>query len=582
MENLDKTITGSGVTGIAEKFIKENILNDGNGLADSIYKIDNERFHRFTISIPAKDITGKNAGVETHYCSQEFLAGLSYEIEQAIKEFSCKEENILKVLKDLMDKYMAEDDHDSLSYLIRHFKVAFESTKIQLEEEISKHKEEYEGLVRSLSDLRDVIEKCYTFGFPLFENRRRQQESAIQEYMDMVANIGSETRPTMKRIQLELERKEKAAKLCDSLINLVDSYRICTYEAIFPEEDDTSRKRIKELNAEKEAAQKKLADKQSKLNSLQDRRPSVPGMSTFGFAGNYGNPEDYRKEIAQIQARIKALEKDIADDNATRIDTVYSTVFSPSEVKRKSNMMTQVYLHLQEESGVVISLATASDKKAEVRNFTPLSVKLKHGDKVDIELNIYGSDRLMSERKSLIWQGTFTKCAFRYFIPEDIDVEELYCEIIIIIGHVMIGEMSFTTQIVESPRNLKPEILSHKYNKIFISYAHVDAPIAKALAFAYKVQGIDYFFDRDYLQSGDIYDEKIADYIDSADLFILCWSKNAAESEYVTKERRRALLRAYPQISSKDATLKICPISIPPKAELPADMVEIYNFETIE
>lgn len=50
--------------------------------------------------------------------------------------------------------------------------------------------------------------------------------------------------------------------------------------------------------------------------------------------------------------------------------------------------------------------------------------------------------------------------------------------------------MRFLTQIVEAPRNLNPGILSHCFNRIFISYAHQ----IKLLALAYKAQGVDYFF----------------------------------------------------------------------------------------
>lgn len=57
--------------------------------------------------------------------------------------------------------------------------------------------------------------------------------------------------------------------------------------------------------------------------------------------------------------------------------------------------------------------------------------------------------------------------------------------------------------------------------------------------------------------------------------------KNAAVSDYVAKEKGRALLRAYPQCSLSDATLKICPISIEPRADLPSDMKGIYNFEEV-
>ena len=264
-----------------------------------------------------------------------------------------------------------------------------------------------------------------------------------------------------------------------------------------------------------------------------------------------------------------------------RLDEVYSSIFAPAEVKRKSHLQVQVYLHLYDESETVKSLAKESDKNAERRDYIPLSLKLKKGDKVDIEFNIYGETRLASERKSIIWQGSFTKCSFNYFVPKYIDVDELSCEANLFVNGAMIGEMRFLTQIVEVPRNLNPEILSHRFNRIFISYAHQDAQQIKLLALAYKAQGVDYFYDRDSLAPGDVYEEKIFDYIDSSDLFVLCWSKNAAVSDYVAKEKARALLRAYPQLSQRDATLKICPISIEPRADLPSDMKEVYNFEVI-
>ena len=288
------------------------------------------------------------------------------------------------------------------------------------------------------------------------------------------------------------------------------------------------------------------------------------------------------KQIEGFIQQKRNLEKELAVlKEQNKYNEVYSSIFAPAEVKRKSHLQVQVYLHLYEESEKVKSLAQESDKNAERRDYIPLSLKLKKGDKVDVEFNVYGETRLMSERKSIIWQGSFTKCSFDYFVPKDIDVDELSCEANLFVNGAMIGEMRFLTQIVEFPRNLNPEILSHRFNRIFISYAHQDAQQIKLLALAYKAQGVDYFYDRDSLAPGDVYEEKIFDYIDSSDLFVLCWSKNAAASDYVAKEKGRALLRAYPQLSQRDATLKICPISIEPRADLPSDMKEVYNFEVI-
>ena len=275
------------------------------------------------------------------------------------------------------------------------------------------------------------------------------------------------------------------------------------------------------------------------------------------------------------------IEKELAMlEEQNSYNEVYSSIFAPAEVKRKSHLQVQVYLHLYEESEKVKSLAKESDKNAERRDYIPLSLKLKKGDKVDVEFNVYGETRLMSERKSIIWQGSFTKCAFDYFVPKDIDVEELSCGANLFVNGAMIGEMRFLTRIVEIPRNLNPEILTKSFKKIFISYAHNDYDKVKFMAKAYNAQGVDYFFDRDYLKAGDIYPKKIRDYIDTSDLFILCWSENAAKSEYVEKEKSQALSLAK-NTDEDNGTLTIHPLSIEPRAELPSDMKEIYNFEVI-
>ena len=261
---------------------------------------------------------------------------------------------------------------------------------------------------------------------------------------------------------------------------------------------------------------------------------------------------------------------------------VYSSVFAPAEIKKHTHMLVQVYLHLFEETEKVKSLAQESQKDAERRDYLPLQCILKKGDKVDIQLNIYGETLLMSEKKSIIWQGSFTKCSFNYFVPKEIDFEELSCMAMLTVNGAIVGEMRFITKIVEQPKNLNPKVFAHQYHKIFISYAHQDIEKVEQMARAYQAQGVEYFFDRHSLMPGDIFPLKIQEFIDTADLFILCWSANAAKSEYVELERQRALRRAFPQVQPLEkAELSIYPMSIEPRAELPVDMIGKYNFEMV-
>ena len=261
---------------------------------------------------------------------------------------------------------------------------------------------------------------------------------------------------------------------------------------------------------------------------------------------------------------------------------VYSSIFAPAEVKRESHFQVQLYLHLNEEVDKVKSLAKESDKNAERRDYLPLSLKLRKGDKVDVEFNVYGETRLMSECKSIIWQGCFSKCTFDYFVPKDIYIDELSCVALLSVNGVPVGEMRFITEIVEVPRHLNSEIIAHKYNKVFISYSHQDESKVKFLHKGLELGSVPHFFDRKYLKAGDVFPQVIQDYINSADLFILCWSENASKSDYVQKERLQALERAFPQVQpEKAAKLRIYPISIEPRTELPGDMKNYYHFGEI-
>lgn len=269
-------------------------------------------------------------------------------------------------------------------------------------------------------------------------------------------------------------------------------------------------------------------------------------------------------------------------NKVTKYDEVYSSIFASSEIKRKSHMVVQVYLHLYEETDKVKTLAQESDKNTERRDYIPLQCKLKKGDKVDVLLNIYGETLLMSDKKKVVWQGAFTKCSFDYFIPKDIDVDELSCVALLSVNGVPVGEMRFITRIVDSPRQLNPEIIAYKYNKVFISYSHQDESKVKFLHEGLELGSVPHFFDRKYLKVGDVFPKMIQDYINSADLFILCWSENASNSEYVQKERLLALERAYPQVQPEQAAkLRIYPMNIEPHAELPSDMKNYYHFGTL-
>ena len=69
--------------------------------------------------------------------------------------------------------------------------------------------------------------------------------------------------------------------------------------------------------------------------------------------------------------------------------------------------------------------------------------------------------------------------------------------------------------------------------------------------------------------------------IDESDLFILLWSENAAQSDYVEKEYLHALRRTYPQVQRQDASIEFRPYFIDPIADPPEKLRNIYNCASI-
>lgn len=269
-------------------------------------------------------------------------------------------------------------------------------------------------------------------------------------------------------------------------------------------------------------------------------------------------------------------------DSASFAEKVNSSIFAPYETKRGDFMLVQVFLYKDGEERAVTCKATEVDPDARRQNYTPLSVKLKLGDKVKAKLSMSGKDIEVDESiQEMIWQGHYTDCQFGVFVPEEYKPSSMIGTVMLTVNDIPCGRMMFKTKIVSQPQKLYAKIESKAFQKIFISYSHKDESTVKFFAKAFQAQGVDYFFDRHYLKAGDVYPLKIIEYINSADLFILCWSKNAAESDYVTLERRQALELAYPQVGMDKATITIHPISIEPHADYPNDMKDVYNFEEV-
>jgi serine/threonine protein kinase len=265
------------------------------------------------------------------------------------------------------------------------------------------------------------------------------------------------------------------------------------------------------------------------------------------------------------------------DEKSAESDEINACVYAPAQIKANKSFIIRVYLYKSEEADVVDSKVKEIDPIANKKEYKPLDFPVKYDDVLTVQLKMSGCIRLDENTKSIKWRNHYSDCSFMAMLI-DKAVSDVYGKAYISVNGIPAGELLFTIDVVETQeKKLYANVESHKFSRIFISYSHLDELQVKGFAECCRAIGTDYFFDRHTLHTGDIFKDKIFNYIHNADLFVLCWSENAAHSEWVQIEREYALSL----IKNGETKLSIYPLSLKPEAPLPIDMIEKYNFGTL-
>ncbi len=118
----------------------------------------------------------------------------------------------------------------------------------------------------------------------------------------------------------------------------------------------------------------------------------------------------------------------------------------------------------------------------------------------------------------------------------------------IFVGPVLVGSVKIWAYISNDAFDIQPRkglqsVSTDPYRSVFVSYSHEDSVIVEALERAYEVLGIRYLRDVHQLRSGEMWNLRLLQMIDEAEVFQLCWSYAAKQSLYVEREWRHALTR---------------------------------------
>lgn len=253
-----------------------------------------------------------------------------------------------------------------------------------------------------------------------------------------------------------------------------------------------------------------------------------------------------------------------------------ATAFAPTKLRRGSPELVRIVVHQPKQLAAVIKAAKKIDPRAEA---APQGMRIGDvalGASVGIALDVRGAscDGALHRRT---WSGE--PIDFNFTVQADDSAKQAVFLARVFIDDAQIGVVAFTRKIVGPAKKAasSERVRLSRHKRVFISYSSQDREAVALIAAAYARVGVPHFWDRTSLKSGEDWKPRLIREIDRADLFHLCWSKAAAQSEWVEKEAAHALKRNK-RSKGKSPEITVQMLDGPPWAKHPASLDEI-NFD---
>lgn len=250
-----------------------------------------------------------------------------------------------------------------------------------------------------------------------------------------------------------------------------------------------------------------------------------------------------------------------------------ATAFAPKKLRRGTPELLRVVIHQPRQLREVIKAAKKIDPNARP---APQGISIGDialGANVGIALEAHGAScQGALQRRS--WAGEPIDFAFP--IEAEDGAKQAVFLARVFVDDAQIGVIAFTRPIVSDSKEAKPEeVRLTRHKRVFISYSSADRETVALIATAYEMAGVAHFWDRTSLKSGEEWSPRLKKEIEQADLFHLCWSQAAAQSQWVAKEAEHALKR---RRGRKRPEITVQMLDGPPWAPHPPEL-DAINFD---
>lgn len=217
------------------------------------------------------------------------------------------------------------------------------------------------------------------------------------------------------------------------------------------------------------------------------------------------------------------------------------SAFAPEQIRKTIPFTVQTWLHWETARQVVEK--RAKDTGHTVAAGTRTGLEIEEGVVVEFSLKPrILMDTEMSQRpqtRRIVWQGHPANVEFVVVWPENTP-DITYETVEISVDGLPLGE---ATLCLRSGGSGQRSVVSEfrRVKRAFVSYSTKDTQrvLASIQAFQ-RVADVELFIDVDSLRAGEDWQERLRSEVPTRDAFLLYWSENAAQSEWVEREWRLA------------------------------------------
>lgn len=255
-------------------------------------------------------------------------------------------------------------------------------------------------------------------------------------------------------------------------------------------------------------------------------------------------------------------------------DEVDCTLYAPPAARAGTSFVIQVFAHLAEQAEGLYDIAKALDEETKKQAAGKLKKKIARGSMLTFKLTMPGLDVAETE-ESGDWDGEPLDIQFIVSVPGDHTSGNRFGKVSVYENEKKIGTIAFRIEILARSQEIAqpavPALVTTpmtRHESAFISYASEDKAEVYDFLRLLDGFGVTYHVDIFDIPAGERWEQKLYEFIDSDDLFLLFWSKAASRSEWVLKEAERANSKTGKE-RKNPPKIVIYQLETPPEAKIP-------------